>query len=167
MREFAEWLQATPLSVWIQSVEWIIPFLQSIHIVMIGVVVVSSAMISLRVLGKVRVDEPFTAVWRRFAPWMWVGLTVMAATALPLIIAEPVREFSTVSFWVKMTLILLAIACVTVLDRTFKPVAHGPEAMPEFPSGAKIVAVATIVIWIGVVFFGRAIAYDGAVWGLQ
>jgi hypothetical protein len=165
VREFAEWLQATPLSVWIQSVTWIIPFLQSIHIVMIGVVFVSSVMLSLRVLGRVRANEPFGLVWHRFSPWMWVGITVMAATGLPLIIAEPVREFYAISFWVKMALIVTAVAGVTAMHGTLRPVAHDEQGRPEFPAGAKIVAIATIVIWIGVIFFGRAIAYDGAVWG--
>jgi hypothetical protein len=165
VREFAEWLQATPLSVWIQSTTWIIPFLQSIHIVMIGVVFVSSLMVSLRVLGRVRADEPFPAVWRRFAPWMWTGITVMAITGAPLIVAEPVREFYAVSFWVKMALIVTGIACVTVMDHAFRPAGQGSQALPEFSSGAKVVAAATILIWVGVVFFGRAIAYDGAIWG--
>ena len=41
MFEFAEWLGATPLSVAIQSRLWLTPLLQSIHIVMIGIVFVS------------------------------------------------------------------------------------------------------------------------------
>ena len=60
MREFAAWLQATPVSLKFQSLDWFIPLLQSIHIVTIGVVVISSLMIALRVLGRMRVDEPFT-----------------------------------------------------------------------------------------------------------
>jgi hypothetical protein len=91
VRELAEWLQATPVSVTIQSVRWIIPLLQSIHILTIGVVFVSSLMIALRVLGRMRADEPFAVVWQRFAPWMWGGLVVMAVTGLTLVIGEPVR----------------------------------------------------------------------------
>src|SRR5215831_16549341 len=109
MHEFAEWLQATPVSVTIQSVAWIIPLLQSIHITMIGIVFVSSLMITLRVVGSVRADESFAAVWSRFAPWMWGGLVVMALTGLPLIVAEPVREFTAVSFWLKMALIAISV----------------------------------------------------------
>ena len=87
MREFAEWLQATPASLSLQSMSgWIIPLLQSIHILMIGVVLVSSLMITLRVLGRARADEPFDAVWSRFAPWMWGGLIVMALTGLVLVL---------------------------------------------------------------------------------
>jgi hypothetical protein len=33
---------------------------------------------ALRVLGRMRTDETFSVVWRRFAPWMWCGLVVMA-----------------------------------------------------------------------------------------
>lgn len=44
MDAFAAWLHATPFSKTIQTVHWIIPFLQSVHIVMIGVVFVSSTL---------------------------------------------------------------------------------------------------------------------------
>jgi len=165
VHQFAEWLQATPLSVTIQSITWIIPLLQSIHIVMIGVVFVSSLMLSLRVLGRVRPEEPFPTVWHRFAPWMWTGLTIMALTGIVLILGEPVREFFALSFWVKMALIAVAIAAVTVLHHTLAPVASGGPALPQFSPGAKTIAIATIVLWLGVIFLGRAIAYDSAVWG--
>ena len=39
--EFATWLQSTPFSVAIQSASWVVPTLQSLHILMIGVVFVS------------------------------------------------------------------------------------------------------------------------------
>ena len=58
MLEFAEWLQATPLSVAIQSTLWVTPLLQTIHIVMIGIVFVSMLNVALRVLGQIRTDEP-------------------------------------------------------------------------------------------------------------
>jgi hypothetical protein len=44
--EFATWLQATSLSVTIQSVGWVVPFLQSVHILGIGVVFVSVLMVA-------------------------------------------------------------------------------------------------------------------------
>ena len=56
---FAQALGGSPLSIWIQSHLWVTPLLQSIHIVMIGVVFVAILMITLRVLGKVGTDETF------------------------------------------------------------------------------------------------------------
>jgi len=161
---FAEWLQATSVSLTIQTVTWIIPLLQSIHITMIGIVFVSSLMITLRVVGSVRADESFAAVWSRFAPWMWGGLIVMALTGLPLIVAEPVREFTAVSFWLKMALIVISVTSIVIFGRTVRPESLA-SVTAEFSPGRKAAAVATVVLWLAIIFLGRAIAYDGAVWG--
>jgi hypothetical protein len=146
-----------------QASGWAIPLLQSIHIVTIGVVFVSSLVIALRVLGKMRADEPFTAVWARFAPWMWIGLVVMAVTGVLLIVGEPIREFITLSFWVKMALVAIGVVSTALLGRSLLPVRA--SAPPEFSTGAKTGAVALIVLWLAIIFLGRAIAYDVAVWG--
>jgi hypothetical protein len=162
MLAFAEWLETTRLSVTIQSIDWIIPLLQSIHILMIGVVFVSILVIALRVFGSVQADEAFTDVWGRFAPWMWRGLIVMALTGVVLVIGEPVREFSALSFWLKMALIAISVTVTVAFGRALKP-ATAPAA--DFSVATKSVAVGTIVLWLAIIFLGRAIAYDTAVWG--
>jgi uncharacterized membrane protein SirB2 len=164
--EFAEWLQTTPVSVTIQSVNWIIPLLQSLHILMIGVVFISILMIALRVLGRVRADEAFAVVWSRFAPWMWCGLVVMAVTGVTLIVGEPIREFTALSFWLKMALLVVAITSTVVFAKTVKPsVSADAPVDREFSAATKSAVVATLVIWLTIIFLGRAIAYDVAVWG--
>jgi len=162
--DFAAWLQTTGISVKVQSIDWIIPVLQSIHILMIGVVFVSSLMITLRVVGSMRADEPFATVWRRFAPWMWSGLVVMALTGLVLIIGEPVREFTAVSFWLKMSLLAISLTSIYVFGRTLRPETL-TSTTTEFSAGRKAAALATVVLWLAIIFLGRAIAYDSAVWG--
>jgi len=167
-----EWLQSTSVSVTIQSVKWVIPLLQSIHILMIGVVFVSSLMIALRVLGRMRADEPFEAVWQRFAPWMWIGLAVMTVTGLTLVVGEPVREFTTLSFWLKMTLVAIVVTSPALFGRSMRqvaaaapPAADVPAAQVEFSAAAKTGAIVLVVIWLAIIFLGRAIAYDDEVWG--
>jgi uncharacterized membrane protein SirB2 len=162
---FAEWLQTTSISVTIQSVEWIIPLLQSIHIVMIGVVFISILMIGLRVLGRAGMDEPFGRTWARFAPWMWAGLVVMALTGLALIVGEPIREFTALSFWLKMGLIAIGVVTTTMFGRSLKPAAFAVAHGPEFSGATKVATVVTLLIWITIIFLGRAIAYDTEVWG--
>ena len=164
MRALAEWLQATSASETIQAVGWIIPLLQSIHIVTIGVVFVSSLMIVLRVLGRIRADEPFAATWQRFAPWMWRGLIVMVITGLILVVGEPVREFSTFSFWMKMTLLALVTTGTALFGRSLRPLAAA-GAQTSFSGGAKATAIVLIALWVAIIFLGRAIAYDVEVWG--
>ena len=162
MHAFAEWLGSTPLSVAIQSRLWLTPLLQTIHIVMIGVVFVSMLSVTLRVLGQVRTDEPLAEVWHRFAPWFWTALGVMAGTGLILTIGEPVREVSALSFWIKMTLIVVGVASALYFGRTVGTAAATVSSV--YSGRARVVAVMTIVLWVAIMFLGRWIAYDVEIW---
>lgn len=162
MFEFAAWLQATPLSVAIQSTLWVTPLLQTIHIVMIGIVFVSMLNVTLRVLGQIRTDEPLTEVWRRSAPWFWTALCFMAATGLILAISEPIRQVTALSFWLKMSLLAIGIVSALSFGRV---IAGAAAAATATSSGrARVVAIATIVLWLTIIFLGRSIAYDVEIW---
>ncbi len=137
------------------------PLVQAIHIVMIGIVFVSLLVICLRVLGRVRMDETFDAVWARFAPWMWTGLAVMAATGLVMMAGEPVREATATSFWLKMGLILVAVGMVNALRRSLAGTCGPAVSLRRAVHGL----CAVIVVLVAIVFLGRAIAYDLEVWG--
>jgi uncharacterized membrane protein SirB2 len=145
----AQWLGTTPLSQAIQSRTWLIALLQGIHILMIGLVFVSMLMIALRVLGRVRNDETVEEVWARFAPFLWGGLAMMVGTGLLLIIGEPERQAHALSFWIKMALVVIAVWGARMLRR--RP--------------TKDLAWFMILIWVLIIFLGRAIAYDVEVWG--
>jgi len=160
---FAEWLGSTPLSIAIQSRLWLTPALQTIHITMIGIVFVSMLMVALRVLGQVRADEPLADVWHRFAPWFWTALGVMLGTGVILTIGEPVREVSALSFWLKMSLIVIGVLSALFFGRTVAAAA-GAAASSVYSSRARVVAVATIVLWLVIIFLGRSIAYDVEIW---
>lgn len=160
MFELARQLGSTRLSEAIQSTLWLTPLLQAIHILMIGIVFVSVLMVVLRIHGRVRADEPFEATWARFAPWMWWALAVMAATGVVLIIGEPVREAKALSFWLKMGLILVGVFSVLGLRR-----AAAAATGNSIPAGTRLAAALVLVVWIFIIFLGRAIAYDAEVWG--
>ncbi len=160
---FAQWLQSTRLSVTIQSVDWIIPTVQSIHIVTIALVFGSLLTIALRVLGRVRTDQPLPAVLERFVPWIRNGILVLAATGLVLIVGEPVRELMSLSFWVKMGLLACGIVSAAAFCRSVERRPAGGDPGPT--TAAKWGAVATVVLWLLIIFLGRAIAYDVEVWG--
>jgi hypothetical protein len=160
MFEFARWLGGTKLSIAIQSTLWLTPLLQAIHIVMIGIVFVSVLVIVLRAHGRVRADEPFDQVWRRFGPWLWSALVVMALTGILLIVSEPLREAKALSFWLKMLLIVVAIASVTGLHRATAGISG-----TAIPASTRLTAKFVLLLWVVIIFLGRAIAYDAEVWG--
>ena len=161
VRAFAEWLYGTSPSVAIQSTLWFIRVLQATHLLTAGIVVASGVMIALRTLGWRRADEPFAAVWARFAPWLAGGLIVMVATGLAQTLGDPVREFTATSYWVKLTLLLAAVAGTLALART----ARRTRSAAGFSLSVRLVAAALIVVWLALPLLGRMIGYDLAIWG--
>lgn len=167
---FAAWLQATPFSITLQSHAWVVPALQSLHILMIGVVFVSILAVALRVLGWFRADESLIQVLRRFAPFLWTGVVVMACTGLLLTITEPVRELTSVSFRIKIPLVVIGVIVAAIFARRVARAAHNgavaaTAAGVRQPTGMRLAAVATVLLWLVIIFLGRAIAYDEAIWG--
>lgn len=165
MNEFAQWLETTSVSVTIKSVTWVIPMVQSAHIVAIGIVFVSILMVALRVLGQVRTDQAFDVVLSRFAPWIRRGLVVLASTGAILVAGEPVRELMSFSFWAKMTLLAIGVVTALRFARSLRTAGLAPGQEPRFGAAARSAAVATIMLWLVIIFLGRAIAYDIEVWG--
>lgn len=167
MREFAEWLAATRFSEAMRLTDWSVPLLQSIHILMIGIVFVSILVVAMRVLGRMRADEPLAEVVGRFSPWMWGALAIMLLTGLLLATIEPVRQVTTLSFWIKMSLIVVGAAGAAVFDRAVRAArATGNEQAFAAPSaGLKALAAGTVALWLAIIFFGRAIGYDVEIWG--
>jgi prepilin signal peptidase PulO-like enzyme (type II secretory pathway) len=141
----------------------VVPFLQSVHILGISVVFVSVLMVALRVLGRVRMEQSLAEVWGRFAPFLWWGLAVMALTGVLLTISEPVREFMTLSFRLKLLLLVVGIVSAALFGRRVRKAA-GADAN-QVPSGLRLAAIATVMLWLAIIFLGRAIAYDDVIWG--
>ncbi len=159
VQAFSEWVSATPLSMWIQTVSWIIPTVQTIHILSIAVVMSSAAMVHLRVLGVLSRGQPLVAVTRRFLPWIWWTLLVLLLTGTTLIIGEPERSLVNPAFILKMSL-LAAVLIVTVV---FEKGIARDQLFWESSAGRRVngrlLAGLSMVLWVGIVFAGRWIAY--------
>ena len=164
MNQFALWLSQTSLSQAIQVNAWVIPTVQSIHIVAIGIVLSSVFMIDLRILGWAGRDQSLTETTSRFGPWLTAALCVLLVTGILMVLGEPARQLLAFSFWSKMCLVAIGTTAALLFQRSLRH--HGPhwETSLVNRAGVKSLAVLTLLIWVSVVFLGRFIAYDH-VWG--
>ena len=164
IQQFAEWLSQTSLSILIQTHNaWVIPTIQSIHIVAIGVVLSSVLMIDLRILGWAGHDQTLRETTNRFGPWLSWALLVLLVTGVLIVVGEPVRELLSFSFWLKMFLVAVGALIAAILRITLKSNEHHWEQTPV-NRFVKSLAILTLLIWVGIVILGRLIAYD-YVWG--
>jgi hypothetical protein len=161
VKSFAEWLSTTALSVFIQNHNsWVIPTIQSIHIIGIAIVLGSVLMIDLRILGWGGMDQTLRQTTNRFGPWLTGALWLMLATGILMVVGEPVRELITFSFWLKMFLVALSTAVALIFQRAVR----NHEEAVEKHGGVKLLAIVTFLIWVCIIVLGRLIAYDH-VWG--
>jgi hypothetical protein len=160
--ELSKWLAATWLSHTIQTAGWIIPTLQTIHILCVAIVFASAILVDLRIFRLFEREVPLPQVMRRFLPAIWPVLVILFLTGSLLVIAEPRRSLINSTFQLKMTLLIVAILLTAVLQRG---IATSP-AFWEWNRGRRIagqlVAMASILVWSGILLAGRWIAYTQA-----
>src|SRR4051812_35802065 len=151
MIQFTDWLSRTGFSVAVQSHEWIIPTVQSIHIVAIGVVMASVFMIDLRVLGWAGRDQTLMQTTQRFGPWLSGSLCVLLLTGMLMIVGEPARELLAFSFWFKMCLVAIGTLVASVFQIALKRnESRWEEALVQRWT-VKSLAILTLLIWVGII----------------
>ena len=158
---FCDWLSLTPVSTTIQNVEWIIPAVQSVHILSIAVVMSSVVMVDLRLMGVVGRGQTISAMASRFIPWVWWALAVLFVTGVVLITAEPRRDLLNPVFQTKMALLVVAILVTVAYQAAVRRNMDFWDLSPERRAGAVATAVVSLVVWTAIVGCGRWIAYVG------
>jgi hypothetical protein len=120
MQEFSQWLAATAASDRIRDIAWIIPLVQSVHIMAISVVLASSLLLGLRLMGVVGRDEPIRRYVHRHVPWLAVALMVLMLSGATLIIGEPDRTLHNWVFWTKMALVGTGVILTGIVVSTVR-----------------------------------------------
>ena len=159
MLALAQWLSKTPASSAIREFDWLIPLLQTIHILAIAAVMSSALMIGLRIMQVTQSRESIADTWRRFESWIWAGLVFLAASGAPLIIAEPPRTLPNLSFQIKIVLLLLAAFATWSLRAYLRGNAEFSRVSGKASPAVKALAVGAFVLWCAVAAAGRFIAY--------
>jgi hypothetical protein len=156
LQTFCDWLSNTPLSLTIQTVLWIIPAVQTLHILCVAVVMFSVAMLDLRLLGFVGRRHPVSQVVGRSLPWVWGALPILAASGSILIIGEPSREILNPYFRAKIVMLAAVVAITWVVQRQNKRSAGYWETRT---AASRLTGALSLLLWVGIVAAGRWIAY--------
>jgi len=162
LSELTKWLAATPLSHTIQTTGWIIPSLQTIHILGVAVVFSSAILVDLRVWRLLQRDDPLPEVARRFLPAIWPVLLILVVTGSLLIVGEPRRSLLNSTFYLKMALLAVAIMLTAGLQRSIASSPNFWDKDRVRQMAGRLAAALSILIWCGILFAGRWIAYTQA-----
>lgn len=161
VRALSVWLGHTMLSTQLQGATWVIPMIQTVHILAVAVAIASAFLLDLRVMSVFATGERSDRVAKRLLPWAWGAIAVLAMSGSLLIVAEPARCLQNVAFWVKMVMLISALTTTWVLHSGIRRAFAFWEFSQRRRLTAKIIAGASMLLWSGVVLAGRWIAYLG------
>jgi hypothetical protein len=157
--DLAKWLAATALSHTIQTAGWVIPALQTIHILGIAVLFFSAVIVDLRLWRVLQRDVPLNDVAGRFLPVIWPVVLILLVTGSLLIIGEPRRSLLNSTFYLKMTLLAFAVVLTVALQWSLSSAPEFWEKNKRGRMAARFAATLSILVWCCIIFAGRWIAY--------
>jgi hypothetical protein len=130
-----------------------------VHILAIGAVISSALCINLRLFGLLATDQPLARVSARFLRVIWLALPVLLVTGSLLITAEPLRSIGSPAFQLKMALLVCVTIVLLIYQRRLARTESGSTGARGAPRGAGVLTVVSLMLWIGIIFAGRWIAY--------
>ena len=160
IERFLGWLGETPWSVSLLESLYVWPFVESAHVLTLGLFVGTTVMMDLRLLGVAFRKVPVQSFTGRMLPWTHLGFIVMTVTGLLLFYSQPLGYYHNVFFRVKVLLLIAAGINAFVFHRGAHRRASewGEDARPPRP--ARIAGAVSLAAWTIVVVTGRLIAYN-------
>ena len=157
--QICEWLESTKLAELVTQSTYGFPILVAIHLMGLGLSVGTVIWFDLRLLGKVLTTMPVSLVYRRLAPWMLAGFTVMFLSGATIFVGYAMAAYSNPYFRLKLAMIVLAGVNAAVFHFSTQKHLAGWDAWTHPPTAARLAGVISIASWIVVVLAGRMMSY--------
>ena len=159
MYPFLIWLESTPLHDWIVGSPSLFAFpgILALHAIGMGFAAGLSAATDLRILG-VAPRVPLTEM-RRFEPILWAGFWLNAASGVLLLIGYPTKALTNPVFYLKLTLIAVAMTLVIRVSRHLRVLTASPAPPPIASRRLRQLAAMQLACWASAVTAGRLLAY--------
>lgn len=136
--------------------------LESIHIMANAVIVFAIGLMTLRLMGLARRDQSIAEVSRRFSPWIWASLAIVAVSGTILLTGAGRRGLDNPMFEVKLVTMLVSIALTAIIQTTIGRNAASWDLNPGGRAALQVAAPICFLLWVATVFAGRWLAYSAA-----
>jgi hypothetical protein len=137
----------------LNNTEWAFPLAECFHIPAFALSIGTIVLVDLRLLGVALRRESAAKLLRDTEPWTLVGLVIVLLSGTILFLSQTGIYLSNSSFYFKIVCLLIAIVYNFTIHRK---VASSPGASPGVQ---KLVALGSLVLWLGTVVGGVFIAF--------
>jgi hypothetical protein len=152
------WIERSALATAMRQELWLYPSVEIVHIWGFVLLVGSIAMLDLRLLG-LSSRVPVRELARHLLPWTLGALLLIVPSGLLMFIAHADDFITNRAFVLKLTLIFAAgLNAVFFHLGSYRKVANWNVGVAT-PISARLHAVLSLMLWMGVIACGRLLAY--------
>lgn len=150
---FFRWCQETWIGDTIRSSTYLFPAIEVVHL--LGLVALLGAILAvdLRLLGFGLRRQNSLGLAKEIAPLIGLGFATVVVTGSLLFLAEAVKCYENPAFWFKMYFLAAALVFHATLYRRVTS-SDSPSCVAQ-----RITAICSLLLWFGVAFAGRMIAF--------
>jgi hypothetical protein len=163
--EFISQLQHSAVMDWVRESGSLLgyPAILFLHTLGLATVAGLNGTIDLRLLGVAsRIPlAPLT----RFFPYIWAGFALTAVTGVTLLISDAEAKLASPVFYVKMVFIVLALVNLQLLKK--RVFSRADVDTHPISAQVRLLALSSLIFWVGATTAGRLMAYIGPVVGLS
>jgi hypothetical protein len=153
------WLQSTTVATTISENEILFPWIESIHVLAIVLVVGTISIVDLRLLGVASLDRTVRRLMSDVLPFTWGAFAVAATTGSLMFSSDAVHYAHNFFFRGKLVLLALAGLNMAVFHLAGIGDVERWGATRRTPVAAKAAAGVSLLVWVAVVAFGRGIGF--------
>lgn len=146
------WCYESPTLGLIRDGKYAIPLIQSLHLAGITIVLGTTVAFNLRLTDLGLTELPRKALVEQLWRWAKRGLVLTAVSGFFVFLPDPARYLQNDPFRLKMLLLALAILFQFTIFKRFLHTEHTRVAR-------VLVAIVSLILWFGVGWSGRAIAF--------
>lgn len=147
MLHFCGWLEHNSFILWVDSNVVLSLVLEIIHYSGFFLLVGTTAIIDLRVMGLAGRKEQPAALSEQLVPWMWTGFCMAVFSGFFMFAADAVDFYRADWFRYKIIVVLLALIVGALMFRKVR----GSGEASEFSVATKLAAFVSLVLWIGAI----------------
>jgi len=155
-------IENLPLAVAIRENDVLFPWIESVHVVALVIVVGVISLVDLRLIGFRSHHRSVRRLTRELLPLAWGAFLIAVTTGSLLFASDAVAYSGKLPFLIKMALLLAAGANMAFFHLvTYRRVDSWDETL-DTPLGARVAGAVSLCLWVAIVVFGRWIGFVDA-----
>lgn len=159
METFVQWLQATPVSLWINQSTWVWPLCETLHFIGLSLLLGVTGFFDLRLMGFFRGVSISAA--KELMPLALVGFAINALTGVVFLIGLPGQYANNRVWWFKVGFIALAGLNALLYETRLATRVMTLEPGGDTPPTVKLIGLVSLLSWLAVLYCGRMLPFLG------